>query len=118
MLRASALFYIPVISVFSLTLVSAGEPNAARALGAGVLAGLVYGLYIIIAGARAAVRAAPPLLLRGTLAVGVILCVTPMVAPQTALGAALGIALAIGASACLVLAALAGRAATMQGADW
>jgi len=119
LLGARARFYVPIILVLA-GLLLARAPGAGIGFAAGCVVGIALVVQVMALGAGAARRALPPLLMRATLALGLLLVLTGVGLPLLTFANVLteaGAFLATCAALALILLAIAGRAPTMRGED-
>lgn len=113
----AARFYTPLILIFASTLLLVRAPGTGVGLAAGFACVLALMVHALVYGSDAARVAAPPGLMRGIAALGLIAAFVGVAAPRLALAAQLaeaGAFLATAASGALILSALFGRAPTMR----
>jgi multisubunit Na+/H+ antiporter MnhB subunit len=120
-LLSAARFYTPLIALFAFSLLALYAPGAGVGFVAGLAFALTLTLHVIAFGAAAARAAAPPIVARLVLTLGLIASVAAAAAPGWAWSArameAGLFAAAVGAAA-LILAALTGRAPSLRDEDW
>jgi multisubunit Na+/H+ antiporter MnhB subunit len=120
-LAAAARFYTPLIALFALTLLIAGNVGAGIGLVAGFAFVLALLMHVLVFGDAAARASAPPFLTRFVLALGLAAAVAGaslprfLFAPQMLEG---GLFAATAAGGVLILTVLVGRAPTMRDEEW
>lgn len=116
-----ARFYIPLITLFAGALLALYAPGAGVGFAAGLAFALALALHMIAFGAAAARKAAPPLMARALVSLGVIAAFAAAAAPGFAFAAQTmegGLfAVTAGASA-LIVSALTGRVPSLRDEDW
>jgi len=120
-LLSAARFYTPLIALFACALLAIYTPGAGVGFAAGLAFALALTLHMIAFGAQAARAAAPPVIARLVLSLGLIASIASAAAPGWAWAAqAMEAGLfATTAGACaLILAALTGRAPSLRDEDW
>lgn len=117
----AARFYTPLITLFACALLALYAPGAGVGFVAGLAFALALTLHMIAFGAAAARMAAPPVIARALMSLGLIAAFAAAAAPnfvwsaQTIEGGLF--AVTAGASA-LILSALTGRAPSLRDEDW
>ncbi len=116
-----ARFYIPLIALFACALLVLYTPGAGVGFAAGLAFALALALHMIAFGAAAARMAAPPVIARVLISLGLSAAFAAAAAPGFVFAAQAmegGLfAVTAGASA-LILSALTGRAPSLSDEDW
>ncbi len=116
-LPAAARFYTPLIALFAATLLLRAPAGAGIGLTAGLAFVLALLLHVLVFGAAAARAAAPPLICRLLLALGLSFALTGTLSPSFGNASQLtegGLFIVTAASGALILTVLIGRAPTMR----
>jgi hypothetical protein len=120
-LLSAARFYTPLIALFAFALPALYAPGAGVGFVVGLALALALALHMIVFGAAAARAAAPPLVARIAVTLGLIAAMGAAGAPGLALSGPLmegGLFAATAGAASLILNALAGRAPSLRDEDW
>lgn len=120
-LFSAARFYTPLIALFALSLLAVYAPGSGVGLIAALAFALALALHMIVFGADASRKAAPPVIARAVLSLGLIAAIVGAGVPQWnwAAQAMEGGLFAVGAGAsALFIAALSGRAPGLRDEEW
>lgn len=115
--RAASRFYVPLIALFALSLMAARAPGVGVGFVAGLALAVTLAVHVLIAGAGAARRAAPPALARALLCAGLAAVAVGAGAPRLIIAPQLlegGLFVVTVSAAALFLTVLIGRAPTLR----
>jgi multisubunit Na+/H+ antiporter MnhB subunit len=113
--------YTPLLALFAFALLATSAPGAGIGFSAGVAFALALTLHALVFGAHAARAAAPPILSRVLLSLGVAACVCAAGAPAlrwAAQAMEAGLFAATAGAGALIISAAFGRAPSLRDEDW
>lgn len=120
-LRAAAALCAPLIVLFALSLLAQRTAGSGIGFSAGLAMAAPVLLHVLVYGVAAARAALPPVLVRGVLAIGLLLTLAGASAPRLGYAPQLmeaGLFLVASATSALLLVVLIGRAPTLRDEDW